>query len=77
MKELLPCKLCGSPAKSDWLVIDIDRFAPNEGWCSFYISCSSEECDTMLSIELDRLKNKKHRALIEGSLRVTWNHINE
>lgn len=74
MKSLRPCRLCGSSADADWALIDPDE---SEEWQSYFIACSNDECDTMLSMEVHRLENNKHRKTIEQSLRVTWDHLNE
>ena len=68
MKEIKCCSLCLHEAEADWVFID-----PESEWMS-YIGCSSDLCDTMLSLEVPRLK-KKDMLLIEETLIDAWNRI--
>lgn len=68
------CRLCGSSAKADWLLMDADE---SDQWQSYFIACTNNECNTMLSMEVHRIETNKQRKLIEQSLKVTWNHLNE
>lgn len=74
MKSLRPCRLCGYTTEADWVLMDQDE---SDEWQSYFVACSNDECDTMLSMEVHRLENNKHRKAIEQSLRVTWDHLNE
>lgn len=70
MTSLSPCSSCGHTAEADWTLIDIETT-----WQSYWIACTNESCDTMLSMEVPRVKDRDHRRLIESSLQVTWNHL--
>lgn len=72
MKSLSPCSLCGQAAEADWTMLDEEAT-----WQSYWIACINDCCDTMLSMEVQKVKDKNHRKLIEDSLRVTWNHLHE
>ena len=72
MKSLSPCSLCGQSAEADWTHLDAETT-----WQSYWVACTNESCDTMLSMEVPRVKDKAHRKLIEDSLQVTWNHLHE
>jgi len=72
MKHWVPCSFCGQSAEADWTLLD-----DGTTWQSYWIACTNESCDTMLSLEVPIVKDKHHRKLIEQSLRVTWNHLHE
>lgn len=72
MKSLSPCSSCGHAAEADWTLVDVDAT-----WQSYWIACTHDCCDTMLSMEVPLVKDKAHRKLIEDSLQVTWNHLHE
>lgn len=70
MKHLAPCSFCGQSSEADWTMVDEDAT-----WQSYWIACTHDCCDTMLSMEVPRVKDRQHRKLIESSLQVTWNHL--
>ena len=68
-KPCLPCRLCGHRAESDWTLIDAET-----DWESYFIGCSNEVCDTMLSMEFSAIP-RDHKASVEAILLRTWNEL--
>lgn len=65
--ELKLCPLCGHEAEQDWLMIDVD-------WQQFYIGCSNDCCNVMLSLEMSGLSKSRFNE-VEQLLATTWNQI--
>ena len=67
--SLLPCALCGSDPESDWTVLDCET-----DWRSYFIGCSNDRCDTMLSMEFHSIDRSRIKS-IEQILARSWNEI--
>jgi hypothetical protein len=65
----LPCRLCGHRAEADWTLID-----PETDWQSYFIGCSNEVCDTMLSMEFHAIP-REHKPAVEAILLRAWNEL--
>ncbi len=67
--NFLPCRLCGSLPEADWTLLDAET-----DWRSYFIGCSNDLCDTMLSMEFHSMEKANMKA-VESILERTWNEI--
>jgi len=67
MNHLVKCSRCGSEPESGWL------FIPDSTWTSYYVGCSNDLCDTMVSTEVHFIH--EDQAQIEGAIEAAWNVI--
>ncbi len=68
-KPFLPCRLCGYVPEADWTLIDSDT-----DWQSYFVGCSNEVCDTMLSMEFHAIP-RDQKVAVEAILLRTWNEL--
>ncbi len=69
MKQgLAACRRCGYPVEKGWIMLD-------EVWSSYYIGCSNDLCDAMVSMDV-RSDGKTFRKKVEDAVKQAWNEVN-
>jgi hypothetical protein len=66
--DLAACRCCGYQAERGWMMMD-------EVWSSYYIGCSNDLCDAMVSMEV-RSDGKTFRMKVEQVVKQAWNEVN-
>jgi len=67
-QDLAACRCCGYQAERGWMMMD-------EVWSSYYIGCSNNLCDAMVSMEV-RSDGKTFRMKVEQVVKQAWNEVN-
>lgn len=66
--NLSKCRYCHQSAEQGWMIMD-------EVWSSYYVGCSNDLCDAMISMEVVS-SGKSFRELIEKTIKQAWNDVN-
>lgn len=65
--DLAKCKHCRHLAESGWMMMDAR-------WSSFYVGCSNDLCDAMISMEV--VSEGSDLGGVEQAVKQAWNQVN-